>query len=95
MNLDGFPDLAVITGKQGDTTAQALLFAGVVRAGASYTNQLLPAAGLENGWGMPNIDVGDLTAAGVVAAGAPNAIQGRILLRITSASSSDSSPGAN
>jgi hypothetical protein len=73
VNLDGFPDLAVITGKQGDTTAQALLFAGAVRAGASYTNQLLPAAGLENGWGMPNIDVGDLTAAGAVAVGAPNA----------------------
>jgi hypothetical protein len=76
VNLDGLPDLTVITGKQGDTTAQALLFAGTVHSGASYTNQLLPAAGLGNGWGMPNIDVGDLTAAGVVAVGAPNAIQG-------------------
>jgi hypothetical protein len=73
VNLDGFPDLTVITGTQGGSSAQALLFAGTVHAGASYTNQLLPAAGLGNGWGMPNIDVGDLNAAGVVAVGAPNA----------------------
>jgi hypothetical protein len=73
VNLDGFPDLTVITGTQGGSSAQALLFAGTVHAGASYTNQLLPAAGLGSGWGMPNIDVGDLNAAGVVAVGAPNA----------------------
>ncbi len=76
VNLDGFSDLLVLTGRQGDSTAQALLFAGTVHTGSSYTNQLLPAAGLGNGWGMPNIDVGDLNAAGVVAVGAPNAIQG-------------------
>jgi hypothetical protein len=76
VNLDGLPDLTVITGKQGDSTAQALLFAGTVHSGESYTNQLLPAAGLGSGWGMPNIDVGDLSVAGVVAVGAPNAIQG-------------------
>jgi hypothetical protein len=73
VNLDGFPDLLVITGRQGDSTAQALLFAGTVHSDSSYTNQLLPAAGLGNGWGMPNIDVGDLTAAGAIAVGAPNA----------------------
>jgi hypothetical protein len=73
VNLDGFPDLTVITGKQGDSTAQALLLAGTVHSGESYTNQLLPAAGLGSGWGMPNIDVGDMTVAGVVAVGAPNA----------------------
>jgi len=72
VNLDGFPDLLVITGKQGDSTAQALLFAGTVHSGESYTNQLLPATGLGNGWGMPNIDVGDLTVAGAIAVGAPN-----------------------
>lgn len=76
VNLDGFPDLLVITGRQGDSTAQALLFAGTVHSGESYTNQLLPAAGLGNGWGMPNIDVGDLSVAGAIAVGAPNAIQG-------------------
>jgi hypothetical protein len=34
---------------------------------------LLPAAGLGSGWGMPNIDVGDMTVAGAIAVGAPNA----------------------
>ena len=80
VTLNGAPDLVVITGKQSDTTAQALLYAGPVFQGETYTDQLLPAAGLQNGWGMPNSDVADMTInlaqSGVIAVGAPNAIQG-------------------
>jgi hypothetical protein len=66
----------VITGKQDDTTAQALVYAGYVNSSSAYTNQLLPAVGLGNGWGMPNIDVADMATAGTIAVGAPNATQG-------------------
>jgi hypothetical protein len=64
---NGLLDLVVITG------SQALVYAGYVNSSSTYTNQLLPAVGLENGWGMPNIDVGDMATAGAIAAGAPNA----------------------
>ena len=70
VNLDGIPDLLVITGKIG-SGGEALLYAGYVGSGLNYTNQLLPSQA--NGWGDPNIDVGDLGATGAVAVGAPNA----------------------
>jgi hypothetical protein len=70
VNLDGISDLVVITGKLG-SGGQALLYAGYVSSGSNYTNQLLP--GQANGWGDPNIDVGDIAAKGAVAIGAPNA----------------------
>ena len=73
---NGLLDLLVITGKQDDSTAQALVYAGYVNSSSTYTNQLLPAVGLGNGWGMPNIDVSDMATAGAIAVGAPNAIQG-------------------
>jgi hypothetical protein len=69
VNLDGIPDLLVITGSIGG--GQGLLYAGNVGPGSNYTNQLLP--GQANGWGDPNIDVGDMAATGAVAVGAPNA----------------------
>jgi len=73
VNLDGIPDLLVITGTQGGSSAQALLYAGPVAPAQNYTNQLLP--GESNGWGNPNIDVADMTinsaARGAVAIGAP------------------------
>ena len=72
---NGLLDLVVITGKQDDTTAQALVYAGYVNSSSTYTNQLLPAVGLGNGWGTPNIDVADMATAGAIAVGAPNAIQ--------------------
>ena len=73
---NGLLDLVVITGKQDDTTAQALVYAGYVNSSSAYTNQLLPAVGLGNGWGTPNIDVADMATAGTIAVGAPNATQG-------------------
>jgi len=73
VNLDTTPDLVVITGAQGDSTAQALIYAGVVHPSAAYTNQLLPSSGLGSGWGTPNYDVANMLAAGAVAVGAPNA----------------------
>jgi hypothetical protein len=79
VNLDGFPDLVVNTGAQfsgSETSAQTLVFAGNVHAGASVTNQLLPAAGLSYSWGAPNYDVGNLQSVGAVAIGAPNATNG-------------------
>jgi hypothetical protein len=69
VNLDGIPDLLVITGLIGG--GQALLYSGHVSPGSNYTNQLLP--GQANGWGDPNIDVGDIAATGAIAVGAPNA----------------------
>lgn len=75
VNLDGTPDLMVITGDQfsGSTmTAQAFLYAGPIAPGASFTNQLRPN-GPTNGWGAPNSDVGDLLISGAVVVGAPNA----------------------
>jgi hypothetical protein len=77
VNLDGYPDLVVITGDQfsgSDTTAQALIFAGPVRPSSGFTNDLLPASGLAYSWASPNIDVGDMTlAGGAILVGAPNA----------------------
>lgn len=70
VNLDGIPDLLVITGLIG-SGGQALIYAGNVSPGSTYTNQLLP--GQANGWGDPNIDLGDMAMAGAVAVGAPNA----------------------
>jgi hypothetical protein len=69
VNLDRIPDLLVITGNIG-SGGQALLYAGYVSSGSNYANQLLP--GQSNGWGDPNIDVGDMAADGAVAIGAPN-----------------------
>lgn len=70
VNLDGIPDLLIITGLIG-SGGQALLYAAYVSPGSNYTNQLLP--GQANGWGDPNIDVGDIAATGAIAVGAPNA----------------------
>jgi len=75
VNLDGFSDLVVNTGDKfngSDTTAKTLIFGGIVHAGGTYTNQLLPATGLSYSWAAPNSDV----AAGVVAVGTPNATSG-------------------
>lgn len=75
VNLDGVPDLVVNTGYQfsgSNTTAQTLIFAGDVHAGATYTNQLLPATGLSYSWAAPNFDIGNMTV-GAVAVGTPNA----------------------
>ncbi len=71
VNLDGFPDLVVNTG--GSKSGQTLVFPGVVHAGASYTNQLLPATGLSNNWALPDFAVGNLQSVGAVAVGTPNA----------------------
>jgi len=71
VNLDGFPDLLVNTG--GSKSGQTLVFPGVVHAGASYTNQLLPATGLSNNWALPDFAVGNLQSVGAVAVGTPNA----------------------
>ena len=79
VNLDGFPDLVVNTGYQfsgSDTTAQTLIFAGNVHAGATYTNQLLPATGLSYSWAAPNFDVGNMLTVGGIAVGTPNATIG-------------------
>jgi hypothetical protein len=79
VNQDGTPDLVVITGSQfsgSDTTAQALVFAGHVHPGNSYTNQLLPATGLAYSWAAPNSDVGEMLMGGAIAVGTPNANSG-------------------
>jgi hypothetical protein len=76
INLDGIPDLVVVAGAQfsgSDTSAQALIFAGPVHAGAAYTNQLLPATGLSYSWAAPNSDFADMLTAGAVLIGTPNA----------------------
>jgi hypothetical protein len=76
VNLDGNPDLVVITGDQfsgSDTTAMALIFAGPVGGTSAYANQLLPASGLAYSWAYPNFDVGDMMAGGAILIGAPNA----------------------
>lgn len=76
VNADGFPDLVVITGdlfSGSDTTAKALVFSGIVHAGDSYTNQLLPAAGSAYSWAAPNFDVGQMLSGGAVLVGTPNA----------------------
>jgi hypothetical protein len=74
VTLDGILDLTVISGKQGGTSAQALLYSGDVTASSPH-DQLLPASA-NGGWGMPNIDVADTLLTGAVAVGAPNAVQG-------------------
>jgi hypothetical protein len=71
VNLDGFPDLVVNAG--GQKSGQTFVFAGIVHAGASYTNQLLPATGLGNNWALPDFAVGNLQSVGGVAVGTPNA----------------------
>jgi hypothetical protein len=71
VNLDGFPDLVVNAG--GQKSGQTFIFAGIVRAGESYTNQLLPAPGLGNNWALPDFAVGNLESVGGVAVGTPNA----------------------
>ena len=79
VNVDGSPDLVIITGAQfnkSDGSAQALVFSGPVYPGSGYSNQLLPATGLAYSWGAPNSDVGEMISAGVVAVGAPNATEG-------------------
>ena len=77
VNLDGNPDLVVITGdefKGSDSTAKALVFAGPVRPGTVFTNTLLPAGGLAYSWAAPNFDLGDMAlAGGAVLVGTPNA----------------------
>jgi hypothetical protein len=71
VNLDSFPDLVVNAG--GQKSGQTFIFAGIVRAGESYTNQLLPAPGLGNNWALPDFAVGNLESVGGVAVGTPNA----------------------
>ena len=76
VNVDGFPDLVVITGDQfkgSDTTAKALIFSGAVHSGDSYTNQLLPATGAAYSWASPNFDIGDMFTGGAILVGTPNA----------------------
>ena len=70
VNLDGFPDLVVNAG--GQKSGQTFIFAGIVRAGESYTNQLLPAPGLGNNWALPDFAAGNLQSVGGVAVGTPN-----------------------
>lgn len=69
LTLDGIRDLLVITGKIG-AGGQALLYTGYLNSNSTYASQLLP--GQSNGWGEPNIDVGDMSSDGSVAVGAPN-----------------------
>ena len=79
VNLDGSPDLAVITGDQfngSDLTARALLYTGAVHPGATFTNQLLPSSGNAYSFGAPNTDIGDMLAAGALLVGAPNSNNG-------------------
>jgi hypothetical protein len=79
VNVDGFPDLIVITGDQfsgSNTTAKALIFSGVVHSGDTYSNQLLPATGNAYSWAAPNFDVGGMLAGGAVLVGTPNANNG-------------------
>ncbi len=73
VNLDGFPDLVVNSGGSKTSSPQTLIFAGTVHAGASYTDQLLPANGLSTSWALPGFDVGNLQSVGGVAIGTPNA----------------------
>ncbi len=73
VNLDGFADLVVNSGGSKSSSPQTLIFAGVVHAGASYTNQLLPGTGLSGSWALPGFDVGNLQSVGAVAIGTPNA----------------------
>ena len=70
VNLDGFPDLVV---NSVGNTSETLIFAGTVHAGASYTNQLLPAPNMGNNWALPGFEVGNLQSVGAVAIGTPNA----------------------
>jgi hypothetical protein len=73
INLDGSPDLAVITGDMGDDpTNKALLYTGPVHAGATYTNQFLPATGNSYSFGEPNSDIGDMLLGGALLVGTPN-----------------------
>jgi hypothetical protein len=76
LNFDSFPDLVVINGNESGGGAQAMVYPGPVSAG-STPSLLLPAPGLTNGWATPNIDLGDMAAAAVVAVGAPNASYGQ------------------
>ena len=77
VNLDGNPDLVIITGDQfngSDTTAMTLVFVGPVNASSGYTNQLLPASGLAYSWASPNFDLGDMMlTGGAILIGTPNA----------------------
>jgi hypothetical protein len=75
VNVDGFPDLVIITGDQfkgSDTTAKALIFSGAVHSGDSYTNQLLPATGAAYSWASPNFDIGEMLTGGAILVGTPN-----------------------
>jgi len=92
VNVDGFPDLVVITGDGSDTTAKALIFSGVVHAGDTYTNQLLPAAGYANSWASPNFDVGGMSTGGAVLVGNPNVQCSGAAQLFTSPFSSTTSP---
>lgn len=74
VNLDGFPDLVAISGS--GESGQALVFAGPVRSGASYTNQLLPGSLKFNDWADPGFSVGNLQTVGGVAVGAIDAENG-------------------
>jgi hypothetical protein len=71
VNLDGFPDLVVNSG--GSTAGETLVYPGIVHAGASYTNQLLPATNLSKNWALPDFAAGNLLSVGGVAVGTPNA----------------------
>jgi len=64
---DGIPDLLVISGS--GSGAAGLLYPGYVSSTSSYV-ELLPGQA-NGGWGMPNIDLGDMAAAGAIAVGAP------------------------
>ena len=95
VNADGFPDLVVITGDQfngSDTTAKALIFSGIVHAGDTYTNQLLPAVGYAYSWASPNFDVGGMLTGGAVLVGTPNAQCGGAAHLFTGPFSSVSNP---
>jgi len=74
VNLDGFPDLVV---NSGGSSGESVVFAGVVRPAAVYTNQLLPANGVGMGqeWAWPGFDVGNLQTVGAVAIGTLSASQ--------------------
>ncbi len=62
---DGVPDLVIFNGNQ------AFFYPGTVQSGESYTNQLLPAPGLDAQWAMRDGDTGFIFTTGAIAVAAP------------------------
>jgi hypothetical protein len=64
---DSLPDLVIAN------SSQAFFYPGPVHSGQSYTDQLLPAPGLDENWEKRDGDVGFIFTTGAIAVGAPAA----------------------